>query len=50
MQGFFANIRLFFVHKFSKNIKTGEAEFSLHLFQDYATTRFFADTLFATII
>lgn len=39
-----------FFHKFSKNIKTGEAEFPLHLFQDYATTRFFADTIFATII
>ena len=49
MQGFFANIRLFF-HKFSKNIKTGEAEFPLRLSQDYATTRFFADTIFATII
>ena len=39
-----------FFHKFSKNIKTGEAEFPLRLSQDYATTRFFADTIFATII
>ena len=50
MQDFFANIRLFFVHRILESSKIGEAEFPLRLFQDYATTRFFADTIFATII
>lgn len=31
-------------------MKTDEAEFPLRLFCNYATTRFFADTIFATII